>query len=107
MTFEKAQELFYNNEKIQKQFDFWEIDRAIAIINTFIDDIEEIVKDHETLIENDCDLIALTEYEGGEPVDYTKSDKELEDWLNEDEEHSWFPVEDDEDCEEDYDEEDC
>ena len=49
-------------------------------------------KDHKTIEENGCDLIALTEYEGGEPIAYTKSDKELKEWLEADEEHSWFPV---------------
>ena len=48
--------------------------------------------DHKTIKENACDCIALTEYEGGEPVHYTKSDKELQEWLDADEEHSWFPV---------------
>ena len=56
-------------------------------------------KDHKTIEENDCDFIALTEYEGGEPIGYTKSDKELKQWLDADEEHSWFPVDDyDESC---------
>ena len=48
--------------------------------------------DNKTIRDNDCDLIALIEYEGGEPIDYTESDKELEDWLNADKKHSWFPV---------------
>ena len=43
MTFEEAQELFYNNEKVREQFDYWKIDNAIALINTFIDDVEQIV----------------------------------------------------------------
>lgn len=51
---------------------------------------------YTTLKDNDCDLIALTDYEGGEPVDYVKSDEELEDWLKADKKHSWFPVELDE-----------
>lgn len=61
--------------------------------------------DHKTIRENDCDRLALTQYEGGEPVYFTTSDKELEDWLNADPEHSWFPVDlnpeddDDEDLE--------
>lgn len=42
MTFEEAQELFYNNEKVREQFDFWEIDSAIATIQTFISDCETI-----------------------------------------------------------------
>lgn len=42
MTFEEAKQLFYNNEKVQEQFDYWEIDRAIATINVFISDCEEI-----------------------------------------------------------------
>lgn len=51
------------------------------------------MNDRKTLEENNCDLIALTLYEGGEPIDYTKSDKELADWLNVDTKHSWYPVE--------------
>lgn len=54
---------------------------------------------YTTLRDNDCDLIALTEYEGGEPIHYVKSDEELEDWLKADEKHSWFPVELDESLE--------
>ena len=54
--------------------------------------VEENVDDNTTIKENDCDCIALTEYEGGEPVSYTKSDKELDAWLDADPEHSWFPV---------------
>lgn len=42
MTFEEAQELFYNNEKVREQFDYWEIDNAIAIVSTFINDCEKI-----------------------------------------------------------------
>lgn len=54
--------------------------------------IVEEIDDNTTIKENDCDCIALVEYEGGEPVAYTKSDKELDDWLDADQEHSWFPV---------------
>ena len=42
--------------------------------------------------ENGYDLIALTMYEGGEPIKYTKSDKVLNSWLKQDENHSWFGV---------------
>lgn len=56
-------------------------------------------EDNKTIKENECDYIALTEYEGGEPVKFTKSDKELETWLDADEEHSWFPVTEDTDDE--------
>ena len=66
-----------------------------------------VTPDNTIIEENDCDCIALTEYEGGEPVSYTKSDKELKAWLDADPEHSWFPVDDDEedeDDDEDYDE---
>lgn len=49
-------------------------------------------KYHQTIEENGYDLIALTLYEGGEPVKYTKSDKVLNAWLNQDENHSWFGV---------------
>lgn len=52
------------------------------------------MEDNKTIKENECDYIALTEYEGGEPVKFTKSDKELKAWLDADEEHSWFPVDD-------------
>jgi len=45
MTFEEAQELFYNNEEIREQFDYWKIDNAIALINIFIDDVEKIVSE--------------------------------------------------------------
>ena len=44
MTFEQAEELFYNNEKVREQFNYWDIDYAIATIRTFIDDCENIVK---------------------------------------------------------------
>lgn len=69
--------------------------------------VQENTDDNTIIKENDCDCIALTEYEGGEPVSYTKSDKELKAWLDADPEHSWFPVDDDEedeDDDEDYDE---
>ncbi len=45
MTYEEAQELFYNNEEIQKQFDYWEIDRAFATIETLMSDLENIIKE--------------------------------------------------------------
>ena len=61
--------------------------------------------DHKTIEENACDCIALTEYEGGEPVHYTKSDKELQEWLDADEEHSWFPVDDNPEDDEEEEEE--
>jgi hypothetical protein len=48
--------------------------------------------DTKTIMKNGYDLIALTMYEGGEPVRFTKSDKELNDWLKESESHSWFGV---------------
>jgi hypothetical protein len=51
-----------------------------------------MTQDNIKLMANGCDTIALTEYEGGEPIGYTKSDKELENWLNADLKHSWFPV---------------
>jgi hypothetical protein len=46
----------------------------------------------QTIEENGYDLIALTLYEGGEPIKYTKSDKVLNAWLKQDENHSWFGV---------------
>ena len=49
-------------------------------------------KHFQTLTDNDCDRIALTEYEGGEPVKYVVTDEDLQSWLDADEEHSWFPV---------------
>jgi hypothetical protein len=49
-------------------------------------------KYNQTIEENGYDLIALTLYEGGEPVKYTKSDKVLNAWLKQDENHSWFGV---------------
>lgn len=42
MTFEEAKDLFYGNEHVREQFNFWEIDNAIAIVNTFINDVEKI-----------------------------------------------------------------
>jgi len=51
------------------------------------------MKDHKTIEENQCDLIALTLYEGGEPIGYTESDADLYHWLSMDKKHSWFPVE--------------
>lgn len=45
MTFERAKELFYKNAELQEQFDYWEIDRAIATINVFISDMEELTKE--------------------------------------------------------------
>lgn len=45
MSFEEAKELFYSNEEIRNQFDYWEIDSAIATINIFINDVEEIMKE--------------------------------------------------------------
>ena len=42
MSFEEAIDLFYNNEEVQKQFDYWEIDNAIAKVQTFISDCEDI-----------------------------------------------------------------
>lgn len=76
---------------------------TIWIVNDNEDDDKQN-DDHKTIRENDCDRLALTQYEGGEPVYFTTSDKELEDWLNADPEHSWFPVdlnpEDDDDKEE-------
>lgn len=45
MTFEEARDLFYNDEKIRKQFDYWDIDYAIAKVHTFINDVEEIVNE--------------------------------------------------------------
>lgn len=59
---------------------------------TDVNDEEDNNDDNKTIKENACDCIALTEYEGGEPVRYTKSDKELQEWLDANEEHSWFPV---------------
>jgi hypothetical protein len=46
----------------------------------------------KTIKKNGYDLIALTMYEGGEPVRFTKSDKELNDWLKQDNNYSWFGV---------------
>jgi hypothetical protein len=48
--------------------------------------------DRQIIKENGYDLIALTIYEGGEPIKYTKSDKVLDTWLKQDENHSWFGV---------------
>lgn len=48
---------------------------------------------YETLKANNCDYLALTKYEGGEPVDFVKSDEELEERLNADKHHGRFPVE--------------
>ena len=42
---------------------------------------------------HDGDLIALTLYEGGEPIAYVKSEEDLQAWLEADSKHSWFPVE--------------
>ena len=47
MTYEEAVDLFYNDEEIQNQFDYWEIDHAIAIVNTLISDIEKITEERE------------------------------------------------------------
>lgn len=47
MTFEEACELFYNDEEVQKQFDYWKIDNAIALVNIFIDDVEQIQKERK------------------------------------------------------------
>ena len=46
----------------------------------------------KTIKQNGYDLIALTIYEGGEPIKYTRSDKELNAWLKQDKNHSWFGV---------------
>jgi hypothetical protein len=46
----------------------------------------------KTIKQNGYDLIALTTYEGGEPIRYTRSDKELNAWLKQDKSHSWFGV---------------
>ena len=48
--------------------------------------------DRQIIKENGYDLIALTMYESGEPIKYTKSDKVLNSWLKQDENHSWFGV---------------
>lgn len=45
------------------------------------------------ITKNDCDYIALTNYEGGKPIDFTKLDMVVNDWLI-DKEHSWYCVED-------------
>lgn len=86
---------FANNYKTEKQL------KESDMMN---ESDEKQNDDHKTIRENDCDRLALTQYEGGEPVYFTTSDKELEDWLNADPEHSWFPVdlnpEDDDDKEE-------
>ena len=44
MSFEEACELFYNNEEIQKNFDFWEIDYLLSQVNIFLSDIEHLQK---------------------------------------------------------------
>lgn len=74
---------FANNYKTEKQL------KESDMMN---ESDEKQNDDHKTIRENDCDRLALTQYEGGEPVYFTTSDKELEDWLNADPEHSWFPV---------------
>lgn len=47
--------------------------------------------DNKTIKQNDCDLLALT-YDG-EIIAYTKSDKELNNWLGLGKGHDWFCVE--------------
>lgn len=82
-SLEDAVEYFANNYKTEKQL------KESDMMN---ESDEKQNDDHKTIRENDCDRLALTQYEGGEPVYFTTSDKELEDWLNADPEHSWFPV---------------
>lgn len=45
MTYDKACDLFYNNEKVQAQFDFWTIDNLLASYRVFIDTLEDVVKE--------------------------------------------------------------
>ena len=47
LTYEKAIELFYNDEDIQSRFDFWEIDNAIATIRNLKNDIDNILQEQE------------------------------------------------------------
>ena len=45
MDYEQAKELFYNDEEIQKQFNFWDIDYALSKIDIFLSDMEDIMKE--------------------------------------------------------------
>ena len=48
LTFEKARDYFYENkEELKDDFDYWEIDNLISNIETFISDIEDIMKEKE------------------------------------------------------------
>ena len=45
LTYDEAQDLFYNNERVQEQFDYWEVDHAFSVINTVMRDISDMVKE--------------------------------------------------------------
>lgn len=47
MTFEEAVNLFYSDENIKNQFDYWDIDNIIANAQTFISDVENITEKSE------------------------------------------------------------
>ena len=61
MTFEEAKRIFYENQKVQDEFDFKKVDYLFSKIETIIEDIENlkkaIAKDPEKFLQSMVDVI--------------------------------------------------